>query len=119
MGDERQYESVRQPFTDKEMAAMHDLLVERLGDVEKLEAQKKQDTLVINAAIRGATKEVYELRGKLALGYAMVEVEILAVMDRPKPGSKTIIRVDTGEELRTEPMSLRERQGSFGFQEPE
>jgi hypothetical protein len=118
MEDRPQYEQVRRPFTDQEMADMHDALVQRLGDVEKLEAQKKQDNLVINAAIKGATKEVYDIRGKLAAGYEMIEVEVLAVMDKPKPGTKTIIRVDTSEELRTEPMSMRERQQSFGFTEP-
>jgi hypothetical protein len=40
-------------------------------------------------------------------------------MDRPKPGMKTIIRADTSEELRIEPMTTREKQGTFGFQEPE
>jgi len=36
-------------------------------------------------------------------------------MDRPTVGTKTIIRVDNGAEVRQEPMTTREKQQSFGF----
>lgn len=119
MGDQRQYESVRREFTEKEMADMHEALVQRVGDVKDLRSEKTQANATINAAIKGSEKAVYDLQEKLALGYEMVEVEVLAVMDRPTVGTKTIIRCDTGEELRTEPMTAREKQQTFGFQEPE
>jgi len=93
MGDRRTYELVRQNFTEEQMADMHETLVARLGDVEDLELQKKQETAVINAAIKSAAKEVRDLRLKLHDTYEMVEVEVLAVMDRPTVGQKTIIRV--------------------------
>jgi hypothetical protein len=119
MGDGRQYELVREDFTDRQMAEMHDSLVVRLGDVENLELQKKQETATVSAAIKSAQKEVHDLRSNLANGYQMVEVEVLSVMDRPTVGTKTIIRVDTGAEVRQEPMTSREKQQSFGFQDPE
>jgi hypothetical protein len=120
MGDERTYELVREDFTEQQMAEMHEALVVRLGDQENLEAKKKQENVTINAVIKGVAKEVHDLRANLANRYQMVKVEVLAVMDRPTLGTKTIIRVDTGAEVRTEPMTAREKQEqqSFGFQEP-
>jgi hypothetical protein len=118
MGDGRQYEQVRRNFTEREMADMHEALVQRVGEVKDLRSEKTQANASLNAAIKGAEKGVFDLQEKLALGYEMVEVEVLAIMDRPVQGSKTIIRVDTGEDLRTEPMTAREKQQSFGFQEP-
>jgi hypothetical protein len=44
---------------------------------------------------------------------------MVSVMDAPEHGQKEIRRVDTNEVVRTEPMTARERQQSFGFQEPE
>jgi hypothetical protein len=119
MGEQRQYEQVRRNFTEQEMTDMHDALVQRVGEVKDLRSEKTQANASMNAAIKGTEKGVFDLQEKLALGYETVEIEVLAVMDRPTVGQKTIIRVDTGKELRTEPMTAREKQQSFGFQEPE
>jgi hypothetical protein len=118
MGDQRTYEQVRRNFTDKEMTDMHDALVQRVGEVKDLRSEKTQANASMNAAIKGTEKGVFDLQEKLALGYETVEIEVLAVMDRPTVGTKTIIRVDTGQELRTEIMTAREKQQSFGFEEP-
>jgi hypothetical protein len=112
---ERQYESVRRYFSDTELAEMHEGLVQRVGEVKDLRAEKTQANASMNAAIKGTEKGVFDLQEKLALGYETVEVEVLAIMDRPTVGIKTIIRVDTGEELRREAMTAREKQQSFGF----
>jgi hypothetical protein len=114
---ERQYESVRRPFTDIELVAMHEQLVVEVGNVKELRGQKTQTNTTINAAIKTAEKSVWDLQEKLALGYEQIDVEVIAIFDRPEPGKKLIVRVDTNQELRVEPMTLRERQQAFGFTE--
>jgi hypothetical protein len=115
----QQFESVRRPFTNEELTAMHEQLVVEVGNVKDLRSSKTQTNATINAEIKGAEKNVWDLQGKLALGYELIEVEVITVMDRPTPGEKQIVEADSGNVLRTEPMTARERQASFGFSEPE
>ena len=115
---DRQYESLRRYFEPKEIADMHEQLVQAVGEVKDLRTQKAQSTTTISAAIKTAETNVFSLQEKLVTGYETVDVEVIAVMDTPRPGMKKILRVDTNEVLREEPMSARERQQSFGFQEP-
>jgi len=115
---ERQYEPVRRYFSDKELAEMHEALVQSVGTVKDLRAEKTQSNASMNAAIKGAEKNVWDYQEKLANGYEVIDIEVIAIMDTPSPGMKRVIRVDTNEAVREEPMSARERQGSFGFDEP-
>lgn len=115
---ERQYESVRRYFGEAELAAMHDELVQAVGLVKDLRAQKTDVVATMGAGIKTAEKAVWDVQEKLATGYEVIEAEVIAVMDTPSPGMKRIVRVDTNEALRDEPMTLREKQTSFGFQEP-
>jgi hypothetical protein len=116
---ERQYEAIRRYFSDAELAVLHEQLVVQVGAVKDLRAQKTQANSVLNAEIKTAESNVWDSQEKLATGYESIEVEVLAVMDMPTPGMKTIIRADTSEKIRTEPMTAREKQQSFGFSEPE
>ena len=119
MADGRQYESVRRYFSEVELTAMHEALVQSVGDVKNLRSEKTQANTVINANIKGTEKAVFDLQEKLANGYEVIDVEVIAIMDTPAPGQKQILRVDTNAVIRTEPMTVRQRQPSFGFQEPE
>jgi hypothetical protein len=112
-------ESLRRYFTDSELATMHEQLVVEVGSVKELRSTKTQTNATINAEIKGAEKRVWDLQEKLVTGYETVDVEVIAIMDSPAPGQKKIVRVDTNEVIRTEPMTAKERQASFGFSEPE
>lgn len=114
---ERQYESLRRYFTDTELATMHEQLVLEVGNVKELRATKTQTNATINAEIKSAEKNVWDLQEKLSTGFETLDVEVIAIMDSPAPGQKKIIRVDTNETIRTEPMTAKERQSSFGFDE--
>lgn len=116
---EREYESVRRYFRPDELAAMHEELVQFVGTVKDLRAEKAQSNVSMNAAIKASEKAVWDCQEKLANGYEVIDVEVISVMDAPEHGQKEIRRVDTNEVVRTEPMTARERQQSFGFQEPE
>jgi hypothetical protein len=74
MSEHREYESVKRPFTDAELAEMHEALVQRVGDVKALRGQKSQTNTEINAAIKGAEKAVWDLQEKLTAGYELVDV---------------------------------------------
>jgi hypothetical protein len=113
-----EYEQLRRYFTDTELAAMHEQLVVEVGSVKELRSQKTQANTAINASIKGTEKNVFDLQEKLSTGYEVIDVEVVWLMDTPAPGQKTVIRVDSSEKLRVEPMTLRERQQSFGFSEP-
>jgi hypothetical protein len=115
MREQRQYESVRELFTEQQMAAMKDDLVQAVGEVKMLRTEKTASMSTMGAAIKAAEKLVFELQEKLSLGYEVIDVEVIAVYDEPEPGTKKIVRADTGKELRVEPMTARERQQSFGF----
>lgn len=120
MGEQqRQFESVRRNFTEQEMTTMGDGLVESVGTVRTLRAEKTAAVASMNGQIKTTEKIVFELQEKLSLGYELVDVETITVLDEPEPGKKKIIRADTSEVLRVEVMTMRERQQSFGFQEPE
>jgi len=119
MSEGRQFESVRRYFSDTELAEMHEALVQRVGEVKNLRAEKTQANAAVNASIKGAEKGVFDLQERLANGYEVIDVEVISVMDAPTQGQKQILRVDTNEVIRIEPMTAREKQGSFGFQEPE
>jgi hypothetical protein len=118
MKEERTYESVKRYFTEAEIAEMHEALVVRVGEVKELRGEKKQVDSTLGASIKTAEKGVFDLQEKLATGYEVMDVEVIAIMDEPSPGQKKIIRTDNNEVLRTEPMTSREKQQSFGFEEP-
>jgi hypothetical protein len=118
MTEGRMYESVRRYFTEAEIAEMHEALVVRVGEVKELRGEKKQADSTLGASIKTAEKGVFDLQDKLATGYEVIDVEVISVMDEPSPGMKKIVRVDNNEVIRTEQMSAREKQQSFGFEEP-
>lgn len=119
MGEQRQFESVRRNYTEQEMATMNDGLVAAVGDVKTLRADKTAALSSMGAAIKQSEKLVFELQGMLSQGYELIDVETITIFDEPEPGKKKIIRADTSEVLRVELMTQREKQSSFGFQEPE
>ena len=117
--DTRLYESVKYQFTNDEMRELGGALAREAQIVFDLREQKKNATASLTASITAANKRVGDLTTKINNGYEMREVEVIAEMDKPRPGIKTIWRVDTGEELRKEPMTMQEMQQSFGFPEPD
>jgi hypothetical protein len=115
MEERRQFESVRRNYTEQQLRDMNEGLVQAVGDVKNLRGEKASAMSTIGAAVKQAEARVFDLQEKISLGYEVVDVEVLAVMDEPEPGKKKIIRADTSEVLRVELMSPRERQQSFGF----
>lgn len=111
----RVYEKLPKPLTDDELLRYGQELaaeVKRLGAIEQ---ERKTAMAQLRAAGEATREKVVELTMLISSGYSKTEVEVLALMDTPVPGTKRIIRVDTNETVREEPMTDAERQDNFGF----
>jgi hypothetical protein len=120
MSDGRTYEDLRYPFTPDELRDLGLQLAAREQDRIDAEAEKKSTNATFNARIGDLDKEIAELTRKVNTGYEMRPVEVFALFDTPVIGTKRIVRADKAAgdpeaTLREEPMTLHERQSSFGF----
>lgn len=112
-----QYESVPYKFDDDELQALGAELARANQQVYDLRAEKSAMSTTISASIKAAEKLAAELTTKRNQGFEYRDVEVISVMDKPKPGLKTVVRTDTGEDLRIVAMTLEEQQSTFSFGE--
>jgi len=69
-----------------------------------------------NGAIKEASQRAAETAVKVNNRYELREVEVVRLMDTPRPGMKAIARIENPDEvIRIEPMTAAEKQGTFGF----
>lgn len=111
----REFESVEYRFSDEELLALGKQLARANQEIYTLQAEKDAAITTLKGSIKAAEKTVQELTTKIERKSEMRDVEVIAVMDRPRAGLKTIVRADTGAELRIAVMSLEEQQSSFNF----
>jgi hypothetical protein len=119
MPDRRLYESVKYTFSNDEIRELGEALAREAQTVFDLRERKSNVGAELAAQIKQAEGRVGALTDRINNGYELREVECMVMMETPRPGMKRIIRVDTNEPLRDEPMTAQEMQGSFGFQEPD
>jgi hypothetical protein len=118
MTDKRQYESLKYVFNANELRDLGEQLAREAQRVFDLEAEKKATTASYGASIKAANNRVADLAEKMNNGYELRDVECMVMLEDPRPGQKRIIRLDTNETVRVEPMTMGEMQNSFGFTEP-
>jgi hypothetical protein len=111
----REFESVEYRFSDEELLALGKQLAHENQQVYDLRTEKIAVVAGLSGAIKAAEKTAAELTGKIERKSEMREVEVVAVMDRPRQGLKTIVRADNGEELRIAVMTLEEQQATLDF----
>jgi hypothetical protein len=114
----RVFESVKYNFSDAELQELGAQLAREAQGVFDLEEQKKSEAAAKSAQLKEANGRVAGLTTKINNGYELREVECLVLLETPRPGLKQIVRIDTNEVLRVEPMTKAEMQSNFGFQEP-
>lgn len=117
MGERRQYESLKYPFNADELRELGEELARVTQIIIDLEDSKSTSNAKINAEIKTANAQRAELAQKINNQYELRAVEVLVLMDTPRPGMKRLIRADNTEFVRDEAMSLQEMQSSFGFAE--
>lgn len=117
MRNERQYESIRYTFNADELQELGGALAREEAMLRDLRIRKANVSAELAAQIKATDKRVGDLADKVNAGYEFREVECLAIMEDPRPGQKRIIRIDTNDTIRVEPMTMAEMQGNFGFKE--
>lgn len=120
MAEVRTYEQVKRILNGDELRGLGEQLAHATQHLISVRDAKSAAVAGFNAELKAAGELIGELSERISLGYELVEVETMTVLDSPRPGLKRVIRIDTSEVLREEPMTLAERQTSFGFNlEPE
>jgi hypothetical protein len=120
MSDKRLYEATKYVFSQDEIRALGEALAREAQAIVDLRDRKKTMVAAVSAQIQAANERAVNLATKINVGFELREVECLVLLETPRPGMKRIVRMDTNETIRDEPMTAREMQGSFGFgEEPE
>lgn len=117
--EQRAYETVKRIFTEDERRRLGETLARTVQELVDNKQARVAAVADYQAKHKALENEAIRLTDCVNRGFEEVEVETMLMFDRPRPGQKQTLRVDTNEVIRTEPMTPRELQGSFGFQDPE
>ena len=116
MEENRVYEPVERELSRDEILT----LAEDLALQNRLLIELKANQSTKNAEFAALRKEteqrISELSQKVHDKITLENVEVLILLDTPRAGMKSILRADNNQILRVEPMSPREKQGTFGFE---
>jgi hypothetical protein len=115
--ERRLYEAVKYTFSQTEIRELGEALAREAQNVFDLRERKSSVVAELTAQIKQANGRVAELTTRINNGYELREVECMIMLETPRPGMKRIIRIDTNDTIREEPMTAAEMQGSFGFNE--
>lgn len=113
----REFEEIPYKFTKTELDDMGRDLAHANQQIYDLRSEKIATVATMGAAIKAAEKHAADLTQRINQKFEMRRVEVVFLMDKPKVGLKTVIRSDTGEELRVAAMSLEEQQATLNFGE--
>lgn len=107
------YELCRYQFTPAELRTLGDQLARETQDHFSLKEQRTTIASNFAARLKESGRRLGDLSTKINSGYEMREMECIVIFNKPQNGIKTIVRVDTGEEVRTEVMTDAETQGEL------
>ncbi len=82
----------------------------------QLKAKLSEIQKSMNTQLSAHTNRLNELSAKINQGYEMREVDCMWIMDMPRSGSKTLVRVDDNEEVRVEAMTQADAQFGINLQ---
>ena len=118
MSDRRMYEATKYTFSQDEIRELGEALAREAQGIVDLRDRKKTMVAAMAAQIQAANERAVNLATKINVGFELREVECMLLLETPRPGMKRVIRLDTNETIREEPMTAREMQGAFGFEDP-
>lgn len=98
-------QSLRCPLNEQEKVSFGESLARFLEDLEDLEEQKVATAATIKAQIEGTQKAITKARKILSAGYEYRWITCKVLYNAPSNRQKTILRLDTGEEVRVEDMT--------------
>jgi hypothetical protein len=117
MEKQRIYREGRYDFTQQEIRELGRDMAREAQAVYDARAEKIATVAQLAAQIKAAEKRVADLAEKINTGYELRPIECIEVMDSPRPGRKSILRIDNQELLEELQMTEAELQGSFAFPE--
>jgi len=103
---------VKVPLTDSEKLQIGEVQSKALMNVEKFKMQKKQFDDELNTQIKQSEHEAYDAASALQRGYRTEEKEVPCFLDLENK-ERVYFDVDTGEEVKREPMHHDDRQISL------
>jgi hypothetical protein len=115
MSDERKYETVRDKITDEEFAKFSAELAAAEKELEAARAERKTAVSEIAGRMNAASKRIAELADIVHTRHKTVEVEVVRIVEKGADFAK-ILRMDTNDVLRMEPLTWLEKQENLGFE---
>lgn len=110
-GPDREFkDTLRYNFTDAEITQIARDQGQKMREMAVLEEEKKRVSKQYAVRIEAIKGEIDADTDKIHSGYEMRMVDCGAFFDDPEPGSKRIIRFDTGETVRIDAMTQAEKQ---------
>lgn len=115
MKDETVVEYLKYTFSDAEVLELSKTLAKHNQDLSEIEAQKKRITADFAAKIQAEQEQIGMMSRKVCSGYEFRNIDCKQQYHVPRPGLKTIVRLDTGELVKEMPMTESELQEVLPF----
>lgn len=113
---DKYFEYLKYEFTRREIQELGTELARATQEAAELEQRKKEITASLKSEIEAKAGTMARLARLVTTGYEHRDVECAVKFHEPKTGVKTIIRLDTGETVRVDPMTEKELQQSLPFE---
>lgn len=113
------WENLKCPFTHEELLERAKELSMHTQNLVQEEATKKEIISEIGGRIAKHRAHMNLLSVQISNGYEMRQIECEVWLNRPERGTKTVVRLDTGEIVRESPMTAAERQMMLPFEKAE
>jgi hypothetical protein len=110
---QKKIEILKYDFTPVEISEMSRKLAYETKNIQEIEERKKSVMADFTSKLTESKAIAGRLANNINNGYDYREIECEIVFNTPIGGRKTTSRIDTGEVVRVEDMSLIERQGSL------
>jgi hypothetical protein len=108
-------ETCKVQLSAQELRQMGDDLAQTIRQLVELENEKAASASAFAGSIKSTQTKAKVLAVTIGNGYELRPVECTVVYMMPRHGMKQIIRMDTSEIVREEPMNADELQADFGF----
>jgi len=94
-------------------------LAEKISERDQIALEKKESMSVFKSRTDNCLTDINSFSEALNSGFEMRQVKCEIFFNAPSPGRKTIVRMDTGEEIGIENMTEEEKQEELPFDETE
>jgi hypothetical protein len=116
--ERRSIESVQYNFSADELRVLGERLARESQMVSDLRQKKKELAASMAVSINESDSYIAELARKINEGHEYRDAECTALLNTPRVGVKSIVRVDTGEVIREDRMTVEELQEKLAFDAP-